>query len=154
MNQLMLSPEEGAFRALGVACQSASRYYEAAIDVTSDEWKAFAKGRATAYADAARRITELLKRDELLPGSPDADMEWLKQIALRAQTAISGDEAGTLLKSFARTERQVWDALGELGQTGVSPAHGQTAENIAQIVMDGFLWLGKEKEAFLDAGNN
>lgn len=153
MNQFMLSQEEGAFRALGVACQSANRYYEAAADVTENEWQAFVKERAAAYASAAKRIAELLKRDEVLPGSPDADMEWLKQIALRAQTAISGDEAGTLLKSFARTERKVWDALGDLGQAGVSPAHGEAASDLAKIVMDGFLWLGKEKQAFLDNGD-
>jgi hypothetical protein len=153
MNQLMLSQEEGAFRAAGVACQSASHYYEAAVNVTEGEWQAFARKRAAAYADAAKRITELLKRDEVLPGSPDADMEWLKQIALRAQAAISGDEAGTLLKSFARTERKVWDAVGELGQAGVSPAHGEAASDLAKTVMDGFLWLGKEKQAFLENGN-
>lgn len=150
MNQLMLSQEEGAFRALGVACQSAARYYETAVEVTEGEWQRFVTERAASYAEAARRITELLKQDEVLPGSPDADMEWLKQIALRAQAAISGDEAGTLLKSFARTEHKVWDSLGDLGHAGMSPAHAGAASDLGRIVMDGFRWLGKEKQAFLN----
>ena len=66
----------------------------------------------------SRRIGEALKREDILPGSPDEDMEWLKEIALRAQTALSGDERGTLLKGFAQTERKIWDALGSLGAAG------------------------------------
>lgn len=150
MNRLMLSEEEGAFRALGVACQSAALYYETAAEVTEGDWQRFARARAAAYAEAARRITELLKQDEVLPGSPDADMEWLKQIALRAQAAISGDEAGSLLKSFARAEHKVWDALGDLGHAGISSAHADAANELGRIAMDGFLWLGKEKQAFLN----
>lgn len=149
MNQLLLTPEEGALKALGVACQSASRFYETAADITHESWRAFATQRREGYASAAQRITGLLRRDELLPGTPDEDMAWLKELAMRAQAAISGDEAGTLLKSFLRTERKVWDAIGEFGLAGIGPDGADTAKEIADFVMAGFLWLGEEKKAFL-----
>ncbi|PKQ07735.1 MAG: hypothetical protein CVT73_08290 [Alphaproteobacteria bacterium HGW-Alphaproteobacteria-12] len=149
MNQLLLTPEEGALKALGVACQSASRFYETAADITHESWRAFANRRREGYAGAARRVTGLLRRDELLPGTPDEDMEWLKGLAMRAQAAISGDEAGTLLKSFMRTERKVWHAIGEFGLAGIGPDGADTAKDIADFVMAGFLWLGEEKKAFL-----
>jgi len=95
-----------------------------------------------------------LRRDELLPGTPDADMEWLKQLALKAQAALSGDEAGSLLKSFKRAEYKVWDALGELGLAGLGPGCADMAESLADLVMEGFLWLGEENEAFLKEGGN
>ncbi|ABS63208.1 hypothetical protein Plav_1589 [Parvibaculum lavamentivorans DS-1] len=149
MNTVMLTPEEAGLKALGVACQSASRFYETAADVTHGHWQDFAKRRTGIYAAAALRIAELLQRDELLPGTPDEDMEWLKQLALRAQAALSGDEAGTLLKSFTRAERRIWDALGEFGAAGIAPGCAEIANSLANTAMEGFLWLGEEKEVFL-----
>ncbi|MDP1625771.1 hypothetical protein [Parvibaculum sp.] len=154
MNTLLLTPEEAALKELGVACQSASRYYETATEVAEDRWRDFAARRSAAYAEAAQRIAEILRRDELLPGTPDADMEWLKQLALKAQAALSGDEAGSLLKSFKRAEYKVWDALGELGLAGLGPGCADMAESLADLVMEGFLWLGEENEAFLKEGGN
>ncbi|WP_333670612.1 hypothetical protein [Parvibaculum sp.] len=154
MNQLLLTQSEAALRALGVACQSASRYYETASNVTHNHWRDFAANRSVAYRDMSRRIAELLKREEVLPGSPDEDMEWLKEIALRAQAAISGDEAGTLLKGCARTEQKVWDALGEFGFAGIPAASDATMKELATLVTEGFLWLGREKEALLKQEEN
>lgn len=154
MNQLLLTQSEAALRALGVACQSASRYYETASNVTSHHWRDFTASRSVAYRDMSRRIGEQLKRDEVLPGSPDEDMEWLKEIALRAQAAISGDEAGTLLKGFARTEQKVWDALGELGLAGMPAATAGMAKELAALTTEGFLWLGREKAALLKEEEN
>lgn len=154
MSHVLLTPEEAGLKALGIACQSASRLYETASDVTRENWRNFAADRSKAYAAAALRIAELLRRDELFPGTPDEDMEWLKQLALRAQAALSGDEAGSLLKSFARTEHKVWAALGEFGLAGIGPGCADMAKSLGEFVMDGFLWLGEEKEAFLKAGKN
>lgn len=154
MNQVLLTQSEAALRALGVACQSASRYYETAANVTHNDWREFAASRSVAYRDMSRRIAEQLKRDEVLPGSPDEDMEWLKEIALRAQAAISGDEAGTLLKGFSRTEQKVWDALGEFGFAGMPAAAAGLVKELAAFTTEGFLWLGREKAALLkDNGN-
>lgn len=154
MSHVMLTPEEAGLKALGVACQSASRFYETASDVTQDNWRDFAASRSKTYATTALRIAELLRRDELLPGTPDEDMEWLKQLALRAQAALSGDEAGTLLKSFTRMERKVWDALGEFGLAGISPGCAEMTKSLGAFVMEGFLWLGEEKDAFLGSDGN
>ncbi len=48
MNQLLLTQSEAALRALGVACQSASRYYETASNVTNNHWRDFAANRSVA----------------------------------------------------------------------------------------------------------
>ncbi len=154
MNQVLLTQSEAALRALGVACQSASRYYETASNVTQSHWRDFAASRSVAYRDMSRRIGEQLKREEVLPGSPDEDMEWLKGIALRAQAAISGDEAGTLLKGFARTEQKVWEALGEFGFAGMPKASASMVKELAAFTAEGFLWLGREKEALLKQEGN
>lgn len=154
MTALLLTHEEAALKALGVACQSASRYYETASEVTKDEWRDFATRRRLAYDQAAGRISELLRRDELLPGTPDEDMEWLKQLKLRAQAALSGDEAGTLLKSFSRMEHKVWLALGEFGLAGIGPDCAPVAKSLDGLLMEGFLWLGREKAALLRKEDN
>lgn len=152
MNQLLLTQPEAALKELGIACQSASRYYDTAASVTHDRWYNFAASRSLTYRDIGKRIAEQLKREDVLPGSPDEDLEWLKEITLRAQAVISGDEEGMLLKGFARAERKVWDTLGELGNAGVPPQAAEVVEGLANHIMGGFLWLGREKEALLKEG--
>lgn len=151
MNQILLTEAEAALRELGVACQSASRHYETAAGVTHGAWRDHAAKRSIACRDMSRRIGEALKREDILPGSPDEDMEWLKEIALRAQTALSGDERGTLLKGFAQTERKIWDALGSLGAAGgIAPEIHAIARELSADLTAAFHWLGIEKEALLN----
>ncbi|MFA7639400.1 MAG: hypothetical protein WCY02_08820 [Parvibaculum sp.] len=154
MSQLLLTQSEAALKELGIACQSASRYYHTAASVTHDRWRNFAASRALAYRDIGKRIAEELKREDILPGTPDEDLEWLKEIALRAQAVIAGDEESMLLKGFARTEHKVWAALGELGNAGVPSVGAETIEGLANHLMGGFLWLGREKEALLKEGKS
>lgn len=155
MNQILLTEPEAALRALGIACQSASRYYETAAGVTHGAWRDHAAKRSIACRDVSRRIGDALKREDILPGSPDEDMEWLKEIALRAQTALSGDEQGALLKGFAQTERKIWDALGNLGAAGgIGRESRDIANELAADLTAAFLWLGIEKEALLNRQGN
>jgi hypothetical protein len=154
MNQILLTEPEAALRELGVACQSASRYYETAAGVAHGAWRDHAARRSIACRDMSRRIGDVLKREDILPGSPDADMEWLKEIALRAQTALSGDERGALLKGFAQTERRIWDALGNLGSAGgITPHTHAIASELSTDLTASFRWLGIEKEALLKHEN-
>ncbi|MGB6085224.1 hypothetical protein [Parvibaculum sp.] len=154
MSQLLLTQSEAALKELGIACQSASRYYHTAASVTHDRWSSFAAARALAYRDIGKRIAEELKREDVLPGTPDEDLEWLKEITLRAQAVIAGDEEGMLLRGFARAEHRVWNALGEFGHAGVPPMAAEIIEGLANHLMGGFLWLGREKEALLKEGKS
>ena len=150
MNTQLLSPAEAALKALGISCQSASRFYETATTLTRDEWRDFAMRRQLIYGEAAQHISDLLLHsDQTLPGSPDEDAEWLKEIALRAHATFSRDERNVMLKNFTRTEHAIWQALGELGLAGPPPEAKQIITSLGQMVMEGFYWLGKEKEALL-----
>lgn len=155
MTQILLTEAEAALRELGVACQSASRYYETAAGVAHGGWRDHAAKRSIACRDMSRRIGEALKSEDILPGTPDEDMEWLKEIALRAQTALSGDERGALLKGFAQMERKIWDALGNLGATGgIVPKTYAIASELSTDLTAAFRWLGIEKEALLNRQGN
>lgn len=154
MTELLLTDSEAALKALGVACQSASRYYETAAGVTHGEWSEHAAIRSFACREMSKRIADQLKREDVLPGTPDEDLEWLKEIALRAQTALTGDEEGALLKGYAHAERKIWKALGDLGVAGISREQADIARKLAADLADAFLWLGREKEALLKQNGN